>query len=84
VPGGGIIADNALLFYGDLTKLIEPKDFNNWCVLQQSKGWVVYAKRSFAEPEAVLAYLSRYTHPVAIANIQQLTVYLLCKQSAIG
>ncbi|MEN8133291.1 MAG: transposase, partial [Pseudomonadota bacterium] len=31
-------------------------------------NWVVYAKRPFAGPEAVLAYLSRYTHRVAIAN----------------
>ena len=30
--------------------------------------WVVYAKRPFAGPEAVLAYLSRYTHRIAIAN----------------
>ena len=30
--------------------------------------WVVYAKRPFAGPAAVLAYLSRYTHRVAIAN----------------
>jgi hypothetical protein len=28
----------------------------------------VPAKRPFGGPEAVLAYLSRYTHPVAIAN----------------
>ena len=31
-------------------------------------GWVVYAKRPFGGPEAVLAYLSRYTHRVAISN----------------
>ena len=30
--------------------------------------WVVYAKRPFAGPKAVLAYLSRYTHRVAISN----------------
>lgn len=30
--------------------------------------WVVYAKRPFGGPEAVLAYLSRYTHRVVIAN----------------
>src|SRR5208337_2254434 len=30
--------------------------------------WVVYAKKPFAGPEAVLAYLSRYTHRVAISN----------------
>jgi Putative transposase len=31
-------------------------------------GWFVYAKRPFAGPQAVLAYLSRYTHRVAISN----------------
>ena len=30
--------------------------------------WFVYAKRPFAGPKAVLAYLSRYTHRVAISN----------------
>src|SRR5438067_1341431 len=30
--------------------------------------WVVYAKRSFGGPDAVLTYLSRYTHRTAIAN----------------
>ena len=30
--------------------------------------WVIYAKRPFGGPEAVLAYLSRYTHRVAISN----------------
>lgn len=34
----------------------------------RSKRWVVYAKAPFAGPEAVLAYLSRYTHRVAISN----------------
>src|SRR3546814_3257809 len=32
------------------------------------KRWVVYAKPPFAGPEAVLAYLSRYTHRVAISK----------------
>jgi hypothetical protein len=36
--------------------------------------WVVYAKRPFAGPEAVLAYLSRYTHRVAISNSRLLTL----------
>jgi Putative transposase/Transposase zinc-binding domain len=30
--------------------------------------WVVYAKRPFAGPRQVLAYLGRYTHRVAIGN----------------
>ena len=36
--------------------------------------WVVYAKRPFAGPDAVLAYLSRYTHRVAIANRRLITL----------
>ena len=32
------------------------------------KNWFVYAKLPFAGPEAVLAYLARYTHRVATAN----------------
>ena len=36
--------------------------------------WVVYAKRPFAGPEQVLAYLSRYTHRVAISNSRLLTL----------
>src|SRR5215216_3581442 len=36
--------------------------------------WVVYAKRPFGGPEAVLAYLSRYTHRVAIANSRLISV----------
>lgn len=36
--------------------------------------WVVYAKRTFAGPAAVLAYLSRYTHRVAISNSRLLSM----------
>ena len=34
----------------------------------RKKRWVVYAKPPFSGPQAVLAYLSRYTHRVAISN----------------
>ena len=36
--------------------------------MYKRQDWVVYAKRPFGGPEQVLAYLSRYTHRVAIAN----------------
>lgn len=36
--------------------------------------WVVYAKAPFAGPEAVLAYLSRYTHRIAISNSRLLSL----------
>ena len=42
--------------------------FAQWLAPLRQCEWVVYAKRPFAGPEAVLAYLSRYTHRVAISN----------------
>ena len=39
-----------------------------------SKSWVVYAKRPFAGPDHVFAYLGRYTHRVAISNHRLLAV----------
>src|SRR4029079_6260682 len=37
-------------------------------------AWGVYAKRPFAGPEAVLAYLSRYTHRVSSSNVRLLAL----------
>ena len=45
-----------------------PQAFADWLAPLRQCEWVVYAKRPFAGPEAVLAYLSRYTHRVAISN----------------
>jgi predicted RNA-binding Zn-ribbon protein involved in translation (DUF1610 family) len=57
-----------LQFFGENTGLADPKAFARWLAPLRQCEWVVYAKRPFAGPEAVLAYLSRYTHRVAIAN----------------
>jgi hypothetical protein len=57
-----------LRFFGEHAGLTDPKAFARWLAPQRKIEWVVYAKRPFAGPEAVLAYLSRYTHRVAIAN----------------
>jgi hypothetical protein len=57
-----------LQFFGDNAALRDPKAFARWLAPLRKIEWVVYAKRPFAGPEAVLAYLSRYTHRVAIAN----------------
>ncbi len=32
------------------------------------KDWVIYAKKPFANPSAVVEYLGRYTHKIAISN----------------
>lgn len=57
-----------LQFFGEYHALADAKDFSDWLKPLRHCEWVVYAKRPFAGPAAVLAYLSRYTHRVAIAN----------------
>ncbi len=57
-----------LKFFGDRAGLADPQTFAQLLAPLRTCEWVVYAKRPFAGPEAVLAYLSRYTHRVAIAN----------------
>ena len=57
-----------LQFFGEHADLQEAKAFREWLAPMRQQEWVVYAKRPFAGPQAVLAYLSRYTHRVAISN----------------
>jgi predicted Zn-ribbon and HTH transcriptional regulator len=57
-----------LSFFGDHAHLAEAQSFAAYLAPLRKTEWVVYAKRPFGGPEAVLAYLSRYTHRVAIAN----------------
>jgi len=57
-----------LKFFGDLIELTDPEAFATHLAPLRKTDWVVYAKPSFGGPEAVLAYLSRYTHRVAISN----------------
>ena len=57
-----------LQFFGDHAHLAERDAFTAYLAPLRKAEWVVYAKRPFGGPEAVLAYLSRYTHRVAIAN----------------
>jgi hypothetical protein len=57
-----------LHFFSDHAPLAERSAFAAYLAPLRNIEWVVYAKRPFAGPQAVLAYLSRYTHRVAIAN----------------
>lgn len=57
-----------LQFFGDDATLADATLFAQWLAPLRECEWVVYAKRPFAGPAAVLAYLSRYTHRVAISN----------------
>ena len=57
-----------LAFFGDHTHLAATPAFEAFLSELRKTKWFVYAKRPFSGPEAVLAYLSRYTHRVAISN----------------
>ncbi|MER8700367.1 IS91 family transposase [Mesorhizobium sp. M1273] len=57
-----------LAFFGTMAHLADRRAFLHHLAPVLKKRWVVYAKAPFVGPEAVLAYLSRYTHRVAISN----------------
>ena len=57
-----------LRFFGRLVELQARTAFQRHLAPARKKPWIVYAKPPFTGPAAVLAYLSRYTHRVAISN----------------
>ena len=57
-----------LQFFTDQAALAQPAAFQTFLAALRKVEWVVYAKRPFGGPNAVLGYLSRYTHRTAIAN----------------
>ena len=57
-----------LAFFGNCAALSAPETFAAFLAPLRKAEWVVYAKEPFGGPQAVLAYLSRYTHRVAISN----------------
>ncbi len=63
-----------LTFFAEHAALAEAKAFAAWLKPWRQREWVVYAKRPFTGPAAVLAYLSRYTHRVAIANSRLIAI----------
>jgi hypothetical protein len=67
-------AAGQLQFFGDYAPLAKAAAFAEWLGPLRQCEWVVYAKRPFTGPSAVLAYLSRYTHRVAIANSRLITM----------
>src|SRR5262245_43835890 len=60
--------------FGEPAGLADTGTFAQWLAPLRQCEWVVYAKRPFAGPAAVLAYLSRYTHRVAISNSRLLAM----------
>src|SRR6202022_546448 len=62
-----------LKFFGVHARLDNIRAFKAYLAPLRKIDWVVYAKRPFGGPRAVLAYLSRYTHRVAISNRRLIT-----------
>ena len=62
-----------LTFFSEHAHLADDKAFAAFLVPLKKMRWFVYSKRPFAGPKAVLAYLSRYTHRVAISNSRLIT-----------
>ncbi len=84
-------AAQQLKFHGQLSTLAQPDAFARFLRQAARPKWVVYSKRPFAGPQQVLAYLSRYTHRVAISprrllalNQQNQTVTFAWKDYADG
>ena len=67
-------ANGQLNLFSDCARLGKPHAFAVYLAPLRKTEWVVYAKPPFGGPAAVLAYLSRYTHRVAIANRRLLAV----------
>jgi Putative transposase len=71
--------DRQLRLLGDHAQLADPKPFARFTASMRAKKWVVYAIAPFSGPDAILAYLARYTHPktrmgVAISNKRLLAI----------
>ncbi len=67
-------ADGRLKFFNDHQALADKTAFNAYLKPLYKTNWAIHAKEPFAGPKAVLAYLSRYTHRVAIANSRLISV----------
>jgi hypothetical protein len=67
-------AAGRLRFFGEIADLCRHQPFAAHLAPLRRKNWFVYAKSPFSGPEAVLAYLARYTHRVAIANSRLITL----------
>ena len=69
-----VAAHKQLQFFGNHAPLAQARTFATYLAPLRRAEWVVYAKRPFGGPQAVLAYLSRYTHRVAISNSRLISV----------
>ncbi len=60
--------ENLLKFYGEATKYQTRTHFQTLVDQCYSKNWYSYTKKTFSGPLAVVQYLGRYTHRIALSN----------------
>lgn len=63
-----------LRFYGNAEQYCEPMTFQKLLDICYEKDWYTYTKRTFSGPLAVVKYLGRYTHRIAISNTRIVSV----------
>jgi hypothetical protein len=63
-----------LEFYGDMAEYSYDQFFQEYLNSLRRKDWIVYSKENFNGPEAVIEYLGRYTHRIAISNNRILNI----------
>ncbi len=61
-------AHAGMMFHGAIADLADPRAFSRLLKQARQTSWNVYAKQPFHGPEAVVRYLSRYTHRIAISD----------------
>ena len=66
-------ANQQMVFHGAIAPLADPRAFSRQLKQARKLNWNVYAKPPFNGPEAVIRYLSRYTHRVAISDARILS-----------
>lgn len=59
---------NKLSFFGSIKHVQDSKVFQQLLDTCYAKKWYSYAKETFSGPQAVIQYLGRYTHRIAISN----------------
>jgi hypothetical protein len=59
---------NQLCFFNDAKQYQNSKRFKNLLDQCYTQNWYTYTKKTFSGPLAVVKYLGRYTHRIAIAN----------------
>ena len=61
-------AQNLLSFFGDQQQYADQSGFKGLLKQCYAQDWYSYTKRTFSGPLAVVQYLGRYTHRIAISN----------------